>query len=97
MGLSAKTRRDVQRSAHLVASVILLAYLYTPLGDNDVIGVMIRVMVVPVLAVTGLLMWQWPRVRRMLRARRAQRAHVQPAQSLAKSPARAVRGGAYRP
>lgn len=71
----AKKRRGIQRMAHLVASVMLLAYLYTPLGENEVFGVMLRVMVVPVIAVSGLLMWQWPRLSRMRGARLGRVGH----------------------
>jgi hypothetical protein len=71
MAISGKQRRDILRSVHLVASLILLGYLYTPLGDNDVFYVMVRVMVVPVLAVSGLLMWQTPRLQRWLRRNEA--------------------------
>jgi hypothetical protein len=63
---AAKKARDIQRSVHLVASVMLLLYLFTPLGGNEIFGVMLRAMVVPVLAASGLLMWQWPRIRRLL-------------------------------
>lgn len=67
--MNAKQQRDVQRSVHLVASAILLVFLYTPLGDNDVFQLMVRVMVFPLLVVTGTLMWQMPRIRRMLKRR----------------------------
>lgn len=66
--------RSIQRGVHLVASVLLLAYLYTPLGEDPVFSLMLRIMVVPVLTVSGIVMWQWPRVRRRLRAAAARRA-----------------------
>ena len=59
--------RAVQRSFHFVASAILLVYLYTPLGANAVYSFMVRAMVVPMLAVTGILMWQMPRIRKVLK------------------------------
>jgi hypothetical protein len=43
--------RAIQRSVHLVASAILLAYPYTPLGRNPVFYVMVRAMVIPVMIV----------------------------------------------
>ena len=64
--MTPKKQRDVLRSAHLVAAVILIAYLYTPLGDNAVFNIMVRAMVVPVMVVTGLLRWQMPRIRKLL-------------------------------
>ena len=72
MSLSAKKTRDVQRAVHLVAGVILLLYVYTPMGDQPIPELMVRVMAFPVLAISGLLQWQWPRVRRLLRQQRSQ-------------------------
>ena len=79
--MSAKTLRDVKRTAHLIASAILIAYLYTPVGENEVTAVMVRVMVVPMLVGTGLVMWQMPRLRRWATAiayRRHQRVNSPP-------------------
>lgn len=70
----AKLNRTIQRSVHIIASIMLLVYLYTPLGDNDVFNLMLRLMVVPVLAVSGVLMWQWPRIRRATRQMRKHQA-----------------------
>jgi hypothetical protein len=69
--MTGKMQRDIQRSVHLVASAILIAYFYTPLGDNDIFSTMVRAMVIPMLLVTGVLMWQMPRIRRMHRSWRA--------------------------
>ena len=55
-----------------MAGVLLILYLYTPVGDQPVRQIMVRVTVVPVLVIPGLLMWQMPRIRR-LRWRRATR------------------------
>jgi hypothetical protein len=77
MAVSSKKQRQILRTAHLVAFAILATYLYSPLSSNAVFSVMVRVMVVPMLMVTGLLMWQLPRLRRWMRGRR------QPARSTA--------------
>lgn len=69
--MNTKQQRDGQRAVHLVASAILLAYLYTPLGDNDLLQVMVRAVIVPIVLITGVLMWQMPRLRRVMGARRA--------------------------
>ena len=68
--MTPKKLRDIQRAAHLIAAVIVLVYIYTPLNDNAVSGFMVKVMAVPILVGSGLLMWQMPRIRRA-RARRA--------------------------
>ena len=84
----AKKARDIQRSVHLVASAMLLGYLYTPLGDNPLFDVMLRAMVIPVVAVSRILMWQWPRIRRHIR-RRGGRSGLKPRGG--NLPARALR------
>jgi hypothetical protein len=55
--MSPNELRDIQRVAHLFAGVIVLAYIYAPLNDNPVTGIMVKVMAVP-------LLWQTPRIRR---------------------------------
>lgn len=65
---NAKTVRMVQRGVHLGGSLVLVLYLYTPLSENEVFAIMLRAMVFPVVTASGLLMWQWPRARRALRA-----------------------------
>jgi hypothetical protein len=64
------------RRAHLHAAVVLLAYVYAPLQAQ--LEDVIRFAVLPVLAVTGIVMWQAARIRRTLwavRATRAPKAH----------------------
>jgi thiosulfate reductase cytochrome b subunit len=70
-GVTAKKLRDVQRVVHFIAAAVVLAYIYTPLNDNPISGVMVKVMAVPMLVGSGLLMWQMPRLRRWRRARQA--------------------------
>ena len=77
----AKVARSVQRSVHLVASVLLLAYLYSPLGENPVFDVMVRVMIIPVLVGSGVVMWQWRRVRALGRGGSAARSGRRPARA----------------
>jgi hypothetical protein len=66
--MSAGRQRRLQRIMHLVAGVALLAYVYAPIGSE--LEATVRVIVAPLLAVSGLAMWQAPRVRRALRRRR---------------------------
>jgi thiosulfate reductase cytochrome b subunit len=64
--MTAAQQRKAQRIVHLAAALVLVAYLYAPFGGqlHDVA----RFIVVPVLALTGIAMWQAPRIRRLLRA-----------------------------
>lgn len=65
-----KRTRDAQRALHLVAAAVLGTYVYSPWGGDPTFAALTRVVLVPVLVLTGLAMWQWPRVGRALRARR---------------------------
>jgi hypothetical protein len=65
-----RTRR-AQRAAHLIAALVIVAYVYGPLGDTSAGQLLVKVIVVPVLAVSGVAMWQMGRIRRALRARKA--------------------------
>lgn len=59
--------RDRQRAAHLVAAVVLLVHVYLgpALGAGFVAAV--QWVVVPVALASGIALWKWPRLRRMLR------------------------------
>ncbi|MDQ3695520.1 MAG: hypothetical protein M3464_18160 [Chloroflexota bacterium] len=71
MTISNKRLRDVQRLVHLAAGIALILYLYTSLGDLPVAGPFMRIVVVPIVVVTGLAMWQLPRLRQLLKRRPA--------------------------
>jgi hypothetical protein len=64
--------RRVQRRAHLLAAAVLLAYVYAPLAAE--LQDIVRFAVFPLLALTGIAMWQAARVRRALRFARSMRA-----------------------
>ncbi len=66
---SNKRIRDIQRFVPLAMGVFLIAYIYTPLGDSGDFESLIRLIIIPVLVVTGILMWQLPRIRKRLRDR----------------------------
>jgi hypothetical protein len=62
-----KKIRDRQRLAHLMAGVALVAYVYVPGGPSPALQAAVRWVILPVLAGSGVLMWQWPKVRRWAR------------------------------
>jgi hypothetical protein len=66
--LTPAQQRRIQRAAHVLAAVVLFAYVYAPLGGE--LQDVVRFVVFPVLALTGIAMWQSARIRRALRARR---------------------------
>lgn len=63
----AKQTRDLQRLTHLLTGTLLIAYVYLPLGPGSPAQAAIRWIALPVLVSSGVLMWQWPRLRRLAR------------------------------
>jgi hypothetical protein len=69
--MSPGAQRRAQRRVHLLAGALLAAYVYAPLGTG--LEDVIRFAVFPILALTGIAMWQAARIRRSLRLLRSQR------------------------
>ena len=63
---SNKQIRDIQRVTHLVAALVLVLYVYTPLGSAPRLTTLLQFGVLPLLAATSMLMWQWTRLRKLL-------------------------------
>jgi hypothetical protein len=61
--VTASQQRRAQRAVHLVAGLVLIAYLYAPLEEQ--LQDAVRFVVLPLLVVTGIAMWQAPRLRRL--------------------------------
>jgi hypothetical protein len=66
---SNKQMRDMERLAHLISAMLVAAVFYAPWNDSAVATGLVRFVVFPVLAGSGLAMWQLPRLRRWLRFR----------------------------
>ena len=60
--------RFLQRGVHLVTGFALVAYVYATPEPESPLTVGIRVLE-PVVVLSGVAMWQWPRVRKYLRRR----------------------------
>jgi hypothetical protein len=60
-----KKIRDRQRLAHLVAGAALVAYVYLP---GEALEAAVRWVILPLLVASGVLMWQWPKLRRWARS-----------------------------
>ena len=65
-GLSNKGLRTVLRYAHLLAGVLNVLLIYTPLGDVAQFELLVQIILVPVIVVTGVWMWQQARVRKLI-------------------------------
>jgi len=64
--VSNKQIRDLQRVTHLLAALVLVLYLYLPVESVPLLTTVVQFVVLPLLALTGLLLWQWARLRKRL-------------------------------
>jgi hypothetical protein len=58
--------RSIVRWIHLVSSIPILGYIYSPFEDIPQYAPAVRFVFFPVIAVTGLWMWKGHVVRRMM-------------------------------
>ena len=72
--MSNKNLRNILRTIHLVIAVLVITYIYSPLGNIEWFDSFVRIST-PVLTLTGIVMWQMPAVtkffKRQLVAQRA--------------------------
>lgn len=59
--------REIMRWLHITGGMILFAYVYTPLAENPFFADTAKNVIFPGLALTGLVMWQWPLLRGLFR------------------------------
>jgi hypothetical protein len=64
--ISPGQQRKLQRIAHLAAGVLILGYVYLPVPVH--LDATVRLVVVPLLVVSGVAMWQAARLRRLTKA-----------------------------
>lgn len=70
-GPGGKRVRARQRAAHLVTGFIVLVAVYAGPLLGATFAAVVQWVVLPVLVLSGVAMWQWPRIRRALRGRAA--------------------------
>jgi hypothetical protein len=61
--MTAAQQRKAQRRVHVAAALLLIAYVYAPLEAE--LQNAVRFLAPPALVVTGIAMWQAPRIRRL--------------------------------
>jgi hypothetical protein len=69
----AKRIRERQRRMHLFTGALLIAYVYVPASTGSRFELAVKWLVLPLLVADGVLMWQWPKVRRLARQLAAHR------------------------
>lgn len=73
--MSNKTLRFIMRWVHIIGGSILAAFIYSSsLREIDAFVLLAQVVVVPGLILSGVIMWQQPRVGKLLKRFSAQRA-----------------------
>ena len=77
-GLSGKHQRMILRYSHLLAGMLNVFFIYTPLGDVWEFQLLVQIILIPVIVITGVWMWQQARVRKLLaKAKGSQRMEEQ--------------------
>ena len=69
-GPTQRQLRTLQRAVHLVAGVVVLAYVYAAPTAGTAFVTAVRWLFMPTLVVSGMVLWKWPRIRAQLRRRR---------------------------
>ena len=69
--ISAATQRTIARGIHLVFSIPIIGYIYSPFEDIPQYAVPTRYIFFPILALSGLWMWQGQNIRRLFSKRSA--------------------------
>lgn len=64
--LSGKQQRTILRYTHLLAGMLNVFFIYTPLGDVPAFELLVQITLVPVIIITGVWMWQQARVRKLV-------------------------------
>src|SRR5687768_10707878 len=59
----AKRIRVLQRRLHLITGFAVGVYIYAAPAANSPLTLAVRWLLLPLLAVSGMVMWQWPRIR----------------------------------
>ena len=75
VGLSGKQQRMILRYSHLLAGMLNVLFIYTPLGDVWAFQLLVQIILVPVIIITGVWMWQQARVRKLIAKRLRQGEH----------------------
>lgn len=65
--MSNKQLRVNLRWTHIIIAVFIGVMLYSPLGTNDAYLALMRFGVFPLLALTGVAMWQQPKLGKLLK------------------------------
>jgi hypothetical protein len=71
--MNGKTLREIERRLHLAVGILFMLLVFTPLGEGAP-GMILRFVLAPLLATSGILMWQHARVVKLLNGAPRRRA-----------------------
>ncbi|MEM8529434.1 MAG: hypothetical protein AAGF95_01240 [Chloroflexota bacterium] len=60
--MSGKLFRQLARAIHTVGSVVIATYIYSSWSSDPVFTMMVQFVTIPLLALTGIAMWQQSRL-----------------------------------
>ncbi|MBD3886786.1 hypothetical protein IFO70_34660 [Phormidium tenue FACHB-886] len=67
MSFNQKQLHSQLRLIHIIASIGLGAFIYSPWRSNSTFTLVMSVVIFPLLTLTGLWMWQGPRIQKWLK------------------------------
>lgn len=73
--MTAKTFRIINRVLHLLAAGVIGTFVYSPWGQDPGFRLATQAVVIPLLAVSGLMLWKQAAAMRLLGLRRGAQAH----------------------
>jgi hypothetical protein len=61
----AKRTRDRLRALHMIAGILLVVSVYVPPPSGSIGQLVLQWIIAPTTVLVGVLMWQWPALRRL--------------------------------
>jgi len=59
--------RKVLRWIHLILGLVVMCYIYSPFHENIFFQFIIKFVIIPVIAISGVWIWQFQRFNKLLR------------------------------
>jgi hypothetical protein len=65
MSISNKQLRLILRYTHLAAGILIILFVYSPLGNVPAFELVVQIALIPIVVLSGIWIWQQARVRRL--------------------------------
>lgn len=60
--MSNKRFRQMMRYLHVTVGVMLIVYIYSPLGEVSWYALLVQVVAIPLVSLSGIALWQQPKL-----------------------------------